>query len=82
MNTRYDWLNAANIFHDNIDAEILCPNCKRSNLHVIDIPFDTKYIEKGGERCLKCLNCNATEFILYRKPPKNWSANNAVQIPP
>jgi hypothetical protein len=78
MKIRREWLKAAELFRDNINAEILCPNCKKSNLFVIDIPFDITDIKKGGERCLKCSNCGKTEFILYRNPPKNWMSNQDV----
>ena len=72
MNTRREWLKAAELFRNDINAEILCPNCKQSNLLVIDISFDITNIKKGGERCLKCSNCGKAEFILYRNPPENW----------
>jgi hypothetical protein len=72
MDTRLEWINAAKEIRDNINAKILCPNCKAADLLVIDIPFNLENIAIGGERCLKCPICGKSEFILYRKPPDNW----------
>ena len=72
MNERIEWLNAVEAFRIDINAEVLCPKCKKSNLLVKDIPFDIKDEKRGGERCLECPNCKKIEFVLYKNPPENW----------
>jgi hypothetical protein len=72
MDKRQEWLDVVELFRVDINAQVLCPECKASNLIVIDIPFDNRNKSKGGERCLKCLSCGKKKFILYRIPPENW----------
>jgi len=72
MNERALWLQAVETFRQDINATVLCPACKNGHLQVMDAPFDENNISKGGERYLKCSNCNRFEIVLYRAPPENW----------
>lgn len=72
MSTRNKWLQAERIFRDNINASVICPSCERGVLLIQDVAFDESDIEKGGERIIRCPECNQLEIMLYRIPPPNW----------
>jgi transposase-like protein len=72
MDERQLWLQAVEAIKQDINSTVSCPACNSGYLEVIDVPFDHRDKFKGGERYLKCSNCNRVEIVLYRNPPENW----------
>lgn len=79
MEERKFWLEAIQKFRDDINSLINCPSCKKGNLFTLDIAFDEENIDKGGERYIKCTNCNKFEIVLYHIIPLNWYAKKLHQ---
>jgi hypothetical protein len=77
MDERVSWLQAVETFRQDINAVVLCPACNNGHLQPMDVPFDENNISKGGERYLKCSNCNRVEIVLYRTPPENWMVSKS-----
>jgi hypothetical protein len=72
MEERKKWLEAIDVFRNDIDAKVLCPHCAIGSLIVTDIAFDNDNIDKGGERIIKCSCCGEYTTVLYRVTPENW----------
>ncbi|MBW1656235.1 hypothetical protein [Flavobacterium quisquiliarum] len=77
MEERKLWLEAEKKFRYDSNSLVTCPNCKKGNLFITDIAFNEKDISCGGERCIKCTNCEKFEIVLYRNSvPENWYSKN------
>lgn len=73
MEERNLWLQAETKFREDINSLITCPGCKKGSLFTVDVAFNEKNISNGGERYIKCTNCEKFEIVLYRNSlPKNW----------
>jgi hypothetical protein len=72
MEERKLWQEAIEKFKDDINSLIYCPSCKKGNLYTVDVAHDEENIHQGGERYIKCTNCDKFEIVLYRTIPANW----------
>ncbi len=63
---RKQWLKAASIARDNLEAKIDCPSCGKGNLEIWDVPFGDEDNPAGREIYLKCPVCNKEESLLVR----------------
>jgi hypothetical protein len=81
MDERKLWLKAVEAFRQNINAIVPCPSCNDGYLQITDVPFSEIDASKGGERYLKCSNCERTEIVLYRNPPDNWMIKQNFDSP-
>lgn len=77
MEERKLWLEAEKKFRNDINSLVVCPSCKKGSLFIVDVAFNEKDIYSGGERYIKCTDCEKFEIVLYRNTvPKNWYLKN------
>ncbi|MFK8301722.1 hypothetical protein ACI75Y_02315 [Capnocytophaga stomatis] len=80
MENRKKWVEAASKLSENPSEKVLCPDCEKAFLNVVDVFLENNEPQKGIERYILCENCKKNEAILLRKTNIEYGVNQNNNI--